>query len=126
MARYTFKINGVDFTSYTTDGGYVSSPIKLDGGQGGMMLDGSETEDTIRVKMQITVPIMPLTATQLSTLQAAILEFDYPEIYFYDSVQSTYREAETIVSMPTPRHRGKSITGDEIWIIDPLVFREKG
>ena len=126
MARYTFKINGVDFTSYTTDGGYVSSPIKLDGGQGGMMLDGSETEDTIRVKMQITVPIMPLTATQLSTLQAAILEFDYPEIYFYDSAQSTYREAETIVSMPTPRHRGKSITDDEIWIIAPLVFREKG
>lgn len=126
MARYTFKINGVDFTSYTTDGSYVSAPIKLDGGQGGMMLDGSETEDTIRIKMQITVPIMPLTATQLSTLQAAILEFDYPEVYFYDSVQSTYREAETIVSMPTPRHRGKSITGDEIWIIDPLVFREKG
>ena len=126
MARYTFKINGVDFTSYTTDGGYVSSPIKLDGGQGGMMLDGSETEDTIRVKMQITVPIMPLTANQLSTLQEALLEYDYPEVYFFDSVQKAYREAETIVSMPTPRHRGMSITGDEIWIIDPLVFREKG
>lgn len=126
MARYTIKINGVDFTSYTTKSGYVSAPIKMDGGQGGMMLDGSETEDTIRVKMQITVPIMPLTANQLSTLQEALLEYDYPEVYFYDSVQKTYREAETIVEMPTPRHRGTSITTDEIWVIDPLVFREKG
>lgn len=126
MARYNFHVNGVDFTSYTTDGGYVSSPIKLDGGQGGMMLDGSETEDTIRVKMQITVPIMPLTANQLSTLQQALLEYDYPELYFFDSVQKTYREAETIVALPVPHHAGKSITGDEIWIIDPLVFREKG
>lgn len=125
MAQYTFKINGVDFTSLVPGGGYISAPIKLDGGQGGMMLDGSETEDTIRVKMQITVPIMPLTAAQLSTLQQAVLEFDYPEIYFFDSVQGVYRECETIVSLPAPRHRGMNIMQDEIWIIDPLVFREK-
>lgn len=126
MARYTIKINGVDFTSYTTKSGYVSAPIKMDGGQGGMMLDGSETEDVIRRKMAVTMPVMPMTATQLSELLEALMEYDYPELYFYDSVQKAYREAEMIVEFPTPRHVGTNIYSDELWIVDPIVFREKG
>lgn len=125
MAQKTFKINGADFTSYTPRAGYTVAYKNVDGGSGGTMLDGSTTTDIIARKAIITFPLMPLTEQQAKTLIAAVFEYDYPEVYYFDPLTRAYREIETIAEEPSAYHAGVNINSDDIWKLGEIVFTER-
>lgn len=118
-------INGTDYTSLVTRYGYTVSYAKVDGGQGGVMLDGSQTVDVLAIKAVITVPLMPLFESQLNALIADVLSLDYPTLYYYDPRSGDYREVQTIMSEPQMQHVGHSVVDDEIWLAGTLTFTER-
>ena len=119
------RINNHDYTALVTRYGYSVSYTKIDGGQGGTMLDGSTTVDVLAIKTVITVPLMPLFESQLNGIVADALSSDYPTLYYFDPRTSTYRTIETIMSEPQMQHVGQSITNDEIWLAGTLTFTER-
>ena len=119
------RINNHDYTSLVTRYGYTVNYTKVDGGQGGTMLDGSTTVDVLAIKAVVTVPLMPLFESQLFEVISDALSSDYPTLYYYDPRTADYRAIETIMSEPEMRHVGQSITDAEIWLAGTLTFTER-
>lgn len=118
-------INRHDYTSLVTRYGYSVSYTKIDGGQGGTMLDGSTTVDVLAIKAVITVPLMPLFESQLNEIVADALSKDYPVLYYYDPRTANYREIETIMDEPSMQHVGYSVAEQEVWLAGTLTFTER-
>lgn len=118
-------INGNDYTSLVTRYGYSVSYTKIDGGQGGTMLDGSTTVDVLAIKAVITVPLMPLFGYQLNQIIADVLSTDYPLLYYFDPRLNDYRQVETIMSEPQMQHVGMNAFENEIWLAGTLTFTER-
>ena len=76
----TIKINDVDFTSMFTPVGYAVGYKSIQGNNGGLMLDGSYTEDEIAQKAVISLPCMPLNSSNLSNLLSNIYGSVYPKV----------------------------------------------
>lgn len=119
------RINNHDYTALVTRYGYSVNYTKIDGGQGGTMLDGSTTVDVLAIKAVITVPLMPLFESQLREIIADTLSSDYPTLYYFDPRAGDYRTIETIISEPQMQHVGQSITDAEIWLAGTLTFTER-
>lgn len=118
-------INDTDYTSLVTRYGYSVSYTKIDGGQGGVMLDGSTTVDVLAIKAVITVPLMPLFGSQLNQIIADVLSVDYPTLYYFDPRLNDYRQVETIMSEPQMQHVGMNAFENEIWLAGTLTFTER-
>lgn len=126
MAKKTIRINGIDFTSCVPRAGYMVTYKKMDGGQGGMMLDGSTTVDTLAIKAVVTVPVLPsLGDAAISTILSELLVSDYPTLSYFDPWRNEYREVETIVDGVETLHAGTNINYDEVWKTPSLVFTER-
>lgn len=119
------RINNHDYTSLVTRYGYSVNYTKIDGGQGGTMLDGSTTVDVLAIKAVITVPLMPLFEGELFGIISDVLSTDYPTLYYFDPRTNSYRTIQTIMGEPEMRHVGQSITEAEIWLAGTLTFTER-
>lgn len=115
MARKTFQINGVDYTSCCPPAGYTVQYKKVDGGNSGTMLNGAFTEDTIALKAVVHLQFMPLTETQQSNILKNLLSDDYATIYYFDPHKNAYRSAVMTYEIEEAKHRGTSVDTNEYW-----------
>lgn len=121
----TIKINDVDFTSMFTHVGYAVGYKSIQGNNGGLMLDGSYTEDEIAQKAVILLPCMPLNSSNLSTLLSNIYGSVYPKVYYYDPKDGDYREIYTRRSETEQQFRGVGTDGKEYWTGTVITLTEK-
>lgn len=94
-------INGEDFSSLANQRKYVVSYEKRSGNNGGMMLDGSLTEDVLAIKAIITWTLDAMTAPKLQRLLAQVGNADSPYVIvtFFDARLNSERTAEFIPSI---------------------------
>ena len=59
-----------------------------------MMLDGSKTDDIIAEKKVLSLPLMPLTESQIKSLHDEFSTANYPTVYFFDPYINGYRTAQ--------------------------------
>ena len=121
----TIKINDVDFTSMFTPVGYAVGYKSIQGNNGGLMLDGSYTEDEISQKAVISLPCMPLNSTDLSSLLSNIYGSVYPKVYYFDPKVGDYREIYTRRNETEQQFRGFGTDGKEYWTGTVITLTEK-
>ena len=125
VERKPVAINGTDFTAYFTDTGYTVNYIKRTGNNGGMMQDGSITEDLIAIKAVVVLPPVPLTETQLSTLLSAVWENGYPLLSYYDPWTGTTKSVQTVATVSSSKYRGQGSDENKYWTGTEITFTEK-
>lgn len=121
----TIKINGKDFTRMFTPRGYVVRYESVQGNNGGLMLDGSTTEDELAIKAVVSLPVMPLNEVDVATLLQAIYSEPYVTLYFYDPLVGGYRETLFRRSQAEQKYRGFGSDGKEYWTGPALTLTEK-
>lgn len=121
----TIKINDVDFTSMFTPCGYTVKRISVKGNNGGLMLDGSYTDDELAQKSAVVLPCMPLNEDDLSVLLKSIYGSKYPKLYYYDPYEKSYREIDTRRSEAEQKYRGFGTDGKEYWTGTVITLTEK-
>lgn len=116
MAVKTIKINGTDYTAYFTPVGYEVGHEMREGKNGGMMQDGSWTDDILARKSVLRLPLMPLSTTQVETLLRDIYGVSYPTVYFYDPYARAYRTASfRLPKSGSQRYLGEGTNSTEYW-----------
>lgn len=121
----TIKINGKDFTRMFTRYGYVVRYESVQGNNGGLMLDGSTTEDELAVKAIADLPVMPLNEEDVATLLQEIYSEPYVTLYFYDPKLGGYRETLFRRNQSQQKYRGFGSDGKEYWTGPALTLTEK-
>lgn len=125
VERKPVGINGTDFTAYFTDVGYTVDYIKRTGSNGGMMQDGTITEDLIAIKAVVKLPCVPLTEDQLSTLLSAVWANDYPLLDYYDPWAKEVKSVLTVATVSQSRYRGWGTDANSYWTGTVITFTEK-
>ena len=118
-------IDTVNFSSYFTDPGYQVGYVSKDGGQGGMMLNGSESVDELAVKSVITLPCMPLDEGQLNRLLEVLMPTPLHTVEYFDPRFGGQRTAIMKRSMPTMKYRGFGTNAKEYWTGMVIELTEK-
>lgn len=94
------KINGIDFSSYVEKNSYLVSYETREGNNGGMMLDGSWTNDIIAFKATVTFTIVGMTAARLAEITSACLD-QYVNLTYLDTRTNSQRTAQFMPSVGT-------------------------
>ena len=121
----TIKLNGTDCTYMFTRTGYVVKYRSVQGNNGGMMLDGSYTEDELALKVDINIPIMPLSEEVLGELLSIIYSEPYVDVYFFDPKEKKYRESVFRRNQTEEKYRGFGSDGKEYWTCTSITLMEK-
>lgn len=119
------KINGIDFTNMFTPYGYSVGYEPIQGNYGGLMLDGSYTEDEIARKAVITLPVMPLKESDVSALLQAIYSDKYVSLYYFDPLSGSYLDITARRNKSEQKYRGFGPDGNEYWTGPSLTLTEK-
>lgn len=119
------KINGIDFTNMFTPYGYSVRYESIQGNNGGLMLDGSYTEDEIARKAVITLPVMPLKELDVSELLQAIYSDKYVSLYYFDPFAGSYLDITARRRESEQKYRGFGSDGNEYWTGPSLTLTEK-
>ena len=126
MSVKNIVINGTDVTQIIAPYTYEVFEIFVTGSNAGVMLDGSEEPDIIRVKDGIIIPLLPLKEEDMLAVMQSLRGRALTEIYYFSQNYGGYRTAEFIRSEARSRHRLTNVFGDEIYIANSLEFRERG
>ena len=121
----TIKINGVDFTNMFAPIGYRVGYKSIQGNNGGLMLDGSYTDDELAQKAVIYLTCMPLGEDDLSALLASVYGSKYPQVYYFDPKTGGYREIAARRGETEQKYRGTGADGKEYWTGTVLTLTEK-
>ena len=124
MAK-TLKIDDVDFTSYMTEAGYTVAYEPVDGGQGGLMLNGEYEEDEIGQKAVVTYTVWPLNETRLSTLLTRLMGSVYHTVQYFDPKTRANRTMTARRSINEVKYRGKGANNTDYWTGLVITLREK-
>lgn len=120
-----FKIDGVDFSSYSPEVGYSVSYAPVSGLNAGVMIDGSYTEDEVKLNAVVTYPCYPLNETQLSTILQAVYNSPYHMVYYYDPKAGAVREVQMRRAIGTQSYKGYGADGLEYWTGTVITFTER-
>lgn len=121
----TIRLNGVDVTKMFTSVGYYVTYRSVQGNNGGVMLDGSTTEDELAVKSDVHLPVMPLNEDDVGTLLSLIYQEPYVTMYYYDPRFKSYRETLFRRNSAEQKYRGFGTDGKEYWTGPELTLLEK-
>lgn len=120
----TIIINGTDFTSWTTPAGYEVNTKSVYGGNKTVMSTGGEFKDEVALLSVVTLPFMPLTETQLSTLTQKLYEGQTCTVYFFDPDVKQYRTMTANRQLDKRKYRGKGADGNDYWTPVICTFEE--
>ena len=123
--RKDIFINGIDCSSMFTRYGYDTDYFKVEGNAGGIMLDGSETVDVLRIKALVTMAVMPMTEVEMSRF-VNLVSSDYVDVTYFDIKQLGYRTIKAIPSEVSTRHLMTNAFDDEMWSAKAVSFKESG
>ena len=121
----TIILNGKDCTRMFTRTGYVVSYRSVQGNNGGVMLDGSYTDDELALKVDIKLPVMSLSEDDIVTLLSIIYDGEYVSVNFFDPKEKTYRDSVFRRSQMEQKYRGFGSDGREYWTGPSLTLMEK-
>lgn len=121
----TIKINGVDFTNMFAPFGYSVSYQSVDGGLGGLMQDGTYTEDEMAIKAVVNLPCMPLNEQDLALLLSTVYGIKYVQLHYYDPMSGEYRDIEARRSETSQKYRGAGSDGKDYWTGTVLTLTER-
>lgn len=121
----TIVLNGKDCTKMFARSGYSVSYRSVQGGNGGVMLDGSYTDDELAIKADIKLPIVPLSEDDVEKLLSIIYENNYVVANFYDPKEKKYRSSVFRRSKMEQKYRGFGSNKKEYWTGSALTLMEK-
>lgn len=122
ITGHEIYLDGVDISPYGTPRGYSVGYQFEDGGQGGLMLDGSERVDELAKWAVITFPCMPLSEANLKTLYNLVLGFSTHSLNYYDpEVGQVTKRVRRSVS--APKYKGYGADGNMYWTGVTLTFK---
>lgn len=124
MAK-TIKIDGTDYTDFFTRVGYSVTYQSIQGKNGGLMLDGSYTEDELALKAVVALPCKALNEEKLSALLTKVYSAVYHQIYYFDPKTNSYRTMEARRAVSQQNYRGFSTNGYEFWTDAVVTFTER-
>lgn len=124
MAK-TFILNGKDYTSWFARAGYTVRYEPVDGGQGGVMQDGTYTEDEIALKAAITLQCMPLNEIQLGAILTEIYSVKYVNLTYFDPKTRGTRTIQARRSASEQKYRGFGADGREYWTGTVITLKER-
>lgn len=107
-----FKINGKDYTSFFAHRNWKLEYQPVTGNNSGVMLDGSRTEDEIKVNAVLSISLMPLSEAQVSEILTEVFSTPHPMLYYYDLMQGRYREIKTTRRVSALSYYGECVGGD--------------
>lgn len=119
------KINGTDYSSYFTRTGYTVAYESVQGNNAGQMLDGTYTEDELKIRTVITLDCMPLNQAQLSAILKEVYDRVYHTVEYFDPKTNTYIEEEMRRSVSTQKYRGFCSNGLEYWTGTVITFTSR-
>lgn len=118
-------IDNLDFSSYFPRAGYQVEYTSVDGGQGGVMLNGESLADELAVKATVVLPCMPLNETQLSTLLTVIYASLYHSVEYYDPRTGRNRTITATARAASQTYRGFGANAVEYWTGIVVTLTEK-
>lgn len=122
ITGHEIYLDGVDISPYGTPRGYSVGYQFEDGGQGGLMLDGSERVDELAKWAVIMFPCMPLSEANLKTLYNLVLGFSTHSLNYYDpEVGQVTKRVRRSVS--APKYKGYGADGNMYWTGVTLTFK---
>ena len=124
IERKNITINRVDFSAFFCDVGYEVNYVRVQGNNGGLMQDGSTILDTIKHKAIVTLPVYPLTESQLQTLLNALSD-DYVTLVYFDPKSGAYKTISAITDEPRWLYRGMGADGNSYWTNDTVTLTEQ-
>lgn len=122
ITGHEIYLDGVDLGPFATPAGYSVAYQFEDGGQGGIMLDGSERVDELAKRPVITFPCMPLSEAQLRELYSLILPFPTHSLNYYDP-EKGQRTITVRRSVATSKFRGVGADGNMYWTGVVVTFK---
>ena len=104
--------------------GYTVSWDFVDGGQGDIMLDGTESVDELAQKEVITFPLLPLTPAQIKQVLSIVAPTPLHQVQFISPHRGTITKTMKR-TLSTVKYRGMGGTGNEYWTGLVLTMRDK-
>ena len=103
---------------------YTVGYVFVDGTQGGTMLSGGMTVDELKVREEVSYPLMPLTDDQAATVMTAVLNAPVHTVHYFSpwKGERTIRMRRTV---ETVKRRGTGSDGNHYWSGFVLRFTEK-
>lgn len=115
-------INGTDYTDFFTKLGYTVQYESVQGNNAGLMLDGSYTEDELKVRAIVTLPCMPLNEEQLGEILREVYSSSYHRVEFFDPKSNGYKTEEMRRNVSRQKYRGRGADGVEYWTGTVITF----
>jgi len=120
----TLIIDGVNIGAMCPQAGYTVSWDFVDGGQGDIMLDGTESVDELAQKEVITFPLLPLTPAQIKSVLSIVVPTPIHQVQYVSPHRG--RIMRTMKrTLSTVKYRGQGGTGNEYWTGLVLTLRDK-
>lgn len=117
-------IDGVDVGAMCPRAGYTVEYDFINGGQGGLMMDGTQSVDELTQKEVVSFPLLPLTKEQAEIVLDLIVSTPLHQVRYISprlgQVQKTMRR-----SVSNIQYRGFGATGNEYWTGLVITLRDK-
>ena len=123
MPRLPFVVDDVDFSANINRFSYAVGYEKREGSNGGMMLDGSETEDILAFKAVVTVSTNGMRSEELAQLLTALLK-PYVQLQFFDTRINDTRTA-TFIPDVSPAPLGFVASDRKVFDTFQITLRER-
>lgn len=123
--RKNVIINGVDCSLFFPKYGQRVRYPKVYGDAGGTMLDGTETEDVIKVKSRITLDFIPQTEERMHGFIKNLYSAPYAMVEYFDPMTNSYKTIEAIYSEVEVLHLFENAFSDEMWKLHSLTLTER-
>ena len=119
----TFQLDGENFSHYLYRYGFAVQYEKVYSSNGGLMMDGRETVDLVRVRRVLTAACNPLTSEQLSAL-ADMCRREYVAVRYTDPAEGGDVRIDAIPSLSVVN---KSLTAGctTYWKDAVITLRER-
>lgn len=121
----TFEIDGIDYSDCIPRSGYTVLYEPVEGGQGGIALNGNRVPDIIAWKKVVVFQIMPLYGSRVGQLLTAVIDgstLKQLRIFVPKDQQET--TINCTVTVTPVKYRGRGIGVDHWWTGLQLTFRE--
>lgn len=118
----TIKINGTDYTDYFTRLGYSVGYESVRGNNAGLMLDGSYTEDEIKLRTVVTLPCMPLDEERLKKILQEVYSDSCHMVEYFDPKSGGYRTEEMRRTVSEQKYKGQGTNGLQYWTGTVITF----
>ena len=123
--RKNISINGIDCASFFPKHGQSVAYKKIHGNAGGLMLDGSTTEDVIAVKAEITFNFIPQAEERMTAFLGNLYAQPYAQVTYFDPLTGKEKEIEAIYGEINVSHLFENAYANDMWHMHTITLTER-